>query len=487
MKIKSMFITIVINIFVMLFASILLEYNDLSERFQKLEMTVETSLDSALMTATASEEMFTDKFQASLGSYASDDANASVYAMTLLWRSNSWHQVNSYLLAYYYKDNGCLPEYAHEVTDIANYGGSNKLGFVYNWLYGGTGSDYNKTSLNWANRNKTKKQAYMSTGSNRIATSTFKQFYNAIGYRQQTVGYLKSRIPGTNYFTMSLKTYPVLVNMGLKLHPYNEVSSSLTHDNFTSSMHYGKAKDSITDTTYYLTPASLGVTYVPVEVVKPLFIANLDTLARLNKLSGANSEKMSTTEIADTLNSADGCIPTSVYDGFSSTPYSHTASSWGEKIVNDGMVEYDLSSVQVKVDYFVIDFGDMTRRSQNALIVSKIEGCVSGVANNGTGQDSLRDLTLSRFLSDSYDSGIQVNDSTFVSDYRAIKDTRIVARVSVRLKVHVCYESSLIQRLCHIDGTHHYDVKLWDTANGVADMSSDGIWYQYTTYFCQGR
>jgi hypothetical protein len=58
MKIRTFFLTLVINIFLMYMVTILYEYIDLSERFTSLEQTVSSSVEGAVDASIGAEELF---------------------------------------------------------------------------------------------------------------------------------------------------------------------------------------------------------------------------------------------------------------------------------------------------------------------------------------------------------------------------------------------------------------------------------------------
>lgn len=490
MRVKSLFIVIVLNIFLMLFGSVLLEYLGLSARFADIEDSITMALDMALDTATASEEMFTDDFQARVSSYASGSERNRAYASSLLYRNGRWFSVNSYLLAKFYDSNHRLPNTEAEINSCSNIGiYSDELTYIYEWMYGKMGTDYNNSSLAWANKSKSKRLAYANNlvASNRQPTTRFMDYYLGIGQYHLTVGYLKSKT-SNNTYSLDLVQYPTLANMGLKLGSLNQVTSTYTADNFTSSYHEGKTRYGSGDTVYYLTPASLGVTYVPIEVLKPIFLANLETLVRLNKLSSGDMVNMTAADVRDTLMSADNCIGTSVYPNGGSVPVAHSVSS-SEDIITDGLVEFDLNSAKVKVDYFYVDFGKTGYTTENAKILTRLIGCISPYEAGlpvTTSQSSLEALTLQKFLSSSYDSGTNVNSAAFVGAYDDVRSKRLIARVTVKIKIHIPYTSPIIQWLNYKDGSRHYDIKQYSPSSGIV-RNKDGVWYQYTTYYSQTR
>lgn len=514
MRVKSLAFVIVLNIGLTLFISIVMEYTKLTVRVQNAENTVQQCLDAALDISTASEELFTEKAQAELASIASygnqryvsygytrdtgegflygkSGESDLVFARTTLFMDGRFRPINAYQLARYYDQYHTLPTRVSQMASLNSE--TDQMTKIYKFLFGESGQEYTNSGLSWANRSVAKKKDYAASGiaSARTANSEFKQFYDNIGKYQNTVGYLKKR--SGNAYTLELKKYPTLVNMGLKLHSYNETGSAYTDDNFSSSYHVGKAYRGTRKTRYYLTPTSLGVTYVPVSVLKPLFIANLDTLCRLQRLSGGEITRTTfdNTTALNAVRSADGCIPTEVYSGggwgtggSARTQEVHTTDAT-EKIINNGDCEYDLNSVQVKVDYFFIDFLHANHNSTR-ILASKLNGMLN--APSGHGQNSYRDYTLDRFNAQENDTGTTVNDAAYTSMYEQIRMQRIVARVSVKLKIHMPYKSPVMQWMCYIGGgSPHFDMRMYDPWNDTADMGSNGVWYKYTTYYCQTR
>ena len=531
MKWKSMLLTCVINAFLMLFVTLMLEYTDLTDRFISLEDVVSLSADAALNLATGSEEMFSDKFVSYMSSRATNvggsvENSRNVYSSLLTYdsASNKFKEVNVYALAKYYKDNNKLPsgdsDYSTMKTTFQGNSFSDETMGIFEWLYGKAGSDYNDSALEWASTNYTKRQEYADlsipsrSSSASDSNEDFRNYYNQVGQYQHTIGYLKKKKVDGDFSTFKLKRceYPTLLNMGFPFMDYTinsdgsqnltKVSSAITFDNFTSTCHVGKSYNSSAQTIYYLTPMSLGVTYVPTDVFKAAFVNNLNVYARLRGISGS-----STTMNRDaSLKSATGCLETSVYSGGVHQP--HNADS-SEVIVNDGNVEYDLNSVQVKVDYFFIDFKklNVSNKDAAATIISRLNGQISQanvdsysgntVNRESANQDTLRKTTLTNFLYDTgADSAKKVTDNTYIDgdfsdDYTNVADQRLIAKVTVRVKVHIPYKSSVMQWACQrfneSGSPGHFGIKFWDSDNTKVDKTSDGLWYTYSTFFMQSR
>lgn len=476
MKARNLLWITVVNIFLLLLVSVLMEYYSLSGRFRQLENTVSTALETAVRTSTASEEMFSEKYKmedwtSSRGVGSNNKHGEAIAPSTLKVLSkdgNSWVEGKTYVMSKYFQENGKFPETQYDYTSYESSNSTDED--IYRWLFGDTGSAY--YCYDWANQYKSKLwfndevaltyQAKLDTNLNasRQPTTNFKAFYDSIGNEITSNTYIKKR-SGDSFDVVS-ESIPTLTQMGLTLDStYNGNTlggSDYTSDFLSSVTHFGKSSNGLADTTYYLTPYSLGVTYVPIEVLKPAFLSHIEQLIRFNKVKHTVTDPNDLSDFA----SADGCIGTEVYDYDNGGNKKHLSSSKG--IINDGQIEYDLSTVKVKVDYFVVDFYD----TKNATIVNRLEGAIP------------------------YE-----NDLTKLPKSLENKDTskdklgkRIVAKVSVKLKVHVPYQSSILQwsrYLTDFYGDNHYDIRLWNEDTDDVDRHSDGVWFSYTTYTAISR
>jgi hypothetical protein len=518
----------------MLFATVMLEYLSLSDRFISLEDVMTLAVDSALNESTGSEEMFSDKFQAQMSSRASGVGetakNAYSSALVYNYKTGTFDNVNVYKLARYFEDNKDNSSSWNTIdvdavnNEFSGDSGGDESKAIFEWVFGKAGSDYGKTE--WADTNTTKEEEYSEMGvtSDRGMTEDFKNFFNSIGYKQYTVGYVKERkttSTGTRY-KLTLKAYPALFNMGFSDMSgvgglsYTQANNSdkIVSDNFTSSCHVGKSyraennksgtttySFSQSNTLYYLTPASLGVTYVPTKVFKAAVISNINSYARLKSISGASTSDNNKVASKESFDLSTGCIPTQIYEDNGKTQVEHKSEG---SIVNDGNVEYDLSTVKVKVDYFFIDFG--SNSSNNATIISRLTGQLAASTNESgeyTGdtidkpgaalkQVDLRTRTLVQFKNNDTAGNVSSGYSGSSDYWDLYKDyayKRIVAKVSVKVKVHIPYQSAIIQWACKRFQTDpsHYSVKLYDAKTGKMSEEDDGTWYQYTTYFMQSR
>lgn len=462
MKARNLLWISMINIFLLLLVSVVSEYSGLTDRFEAIQNNVSTSLNSAITVSMASEEFFSEKYsymQSSLATKA-DVSNVAVNNLRVYIDNKGWTTGNVYVFSKFYNEKGYFPRNYHEYTTYKNSFGSAED--IYEWLFGGTGSSYQK--FGWANKGTKLWGSYVYNGyrsKDRSPTANFSAFYNGVGRYMQSSTYIKEK-SGSTYNLLSI-TVPSLALTGLNLSSYNKDTSNRTNDFLSSSIHFGKSASGLATTQYFLTPFSLGVTYIPTEVLKPVFIGHLQQLVLYSKVKAVPTNHGNNADFNDGL----GCISTSVYDNGSNA--SHLKGS-SENIINDGEVEYDLSSAKVKVEYFYIDYYNNSHFN----VVNRIEGATprysAGVLLPSSGSNSLNTLP-SRL------KALDTSDSKYAN--------RVVARVSVKLKLHVPYKSSVLQWFRHLtdnSGVNHYDVRLWDEANNRVDINEDGVWFTYTTY-----
>lgn len=468
MKARNLLWICMVDIFLMLLISILAEYADLHGRFKNLENIVNTALETSVTASTVPEEFFSAKFQNNTSSYAIDSRGNNTYSTikVLSGDGGAWVTGNTYLMAMYYTENAEFPTSQAVYNQFAD---NKRPETIYEWLFGKSGSDYCSPDYSWANLSKNTREMYGHAVSDRQVTNTrFIDYYNAVGKLMTLTTDLKVR--DGDKLKVEQRSIPVLSQMGLEgLDPLNS-DTSVTNDNLSSSYHPAKSTvGSSTKTAYYLTPYSLGVTYVPVEVLKPVLLSHLEQSIRFNKL------KSTVTESAQNMSdyaAGTGCLSIDVYGVDGSTHSEHVSSDYEAKqsMLNDGGIEYDMSSLKIKVDYFYVDFYS----DENYNIVNRIQGATSQYTIDGD-----RNVSSSNYLTN---LPSRLKDRDTYSD----KDGhRLVARVSVKLKIHIPYKSGVLQWFRHTydtDGENHYDIRMWNAAANNVDFESDGVWYSYSTY-----
>ena len=467
MKARNFLWISVVNIFLLLLISLLMEYGDLRSRFQSLQNTISNATDSAIRTSTTSEELFTYKYKYAntSSSGVTDGVKTSGSQLKILGSGNTWISGNTYVMSMFYEKYGRFPKTQYEYDSYA----TDKYDTtIYEWLYGKIGSEYRTSKYSWANRMSrayNNLSLWTGIGTDRTPTSKFLDFYNSIGYLVDSTTLVKVK-NGSSYYTQ-YRVVPTLSLMGLNLSSYNS-NLNITSDYLSGSIHFGKASNGVANTSYYFTPYSLGITYIPTEVLKPSVLSHIEQLVRYGRLR----EQLKEDDYSNDFSGSTGCIETSIYQG-SNTYTSHLSSN--SSIINDGEVEYDLSSLKVKVDYMRVFYYDYN----NYLLVNKIEGSTSQYDSNGK-------------LNITYDTRLntlpaRLSSSDTSKEQSGIrKSYRIVAKVSVKLKVHIPYKSPILQWFRYLtdkDGTNHYDIRLWDEQAENIDVTSDGVWFTYSTYY----
>ena len=541
-----MFLVIVINIFLMLLVSVMMEYNNLAQRLSLLENNISLALDRSIEASTASEELFTAAYQEELVSHGltggsetgavTSSSKMPLGANMILWGGSGWYDASSYILASFYAEYGRLPATATEYHQYEqrNYvmGGGNEeflTRAIFTWLFGQAGHNYNRydwcnTSVNVMNALEEANIAWV----NRTPNNDFKAFYDNIGKSIVVNGVVKVKDATGESFTTDYRMYPVLDNMGLDFDDdftgdseqntaENDTGREAIYmtDNFCMSEHAGKEVGGRWSK-YYLTPYSLGVTYVPLKVLKPVFIGNLDTMVRLQKVASGKIDDNATAD----FQSASECVEPTVYSGTGFVQQHHYTdiynySDYGAvtvmpednkvHIVTDGNIEYVLDTVQMRVDYFTADFYDTGYKN----IAARIEGSVTGTSFSNQ-NDALIATVNGLKDSDTYRRAGKMDMQLNANG------NRIVAKVTVRMKVHVLYQSSILQWLSYKDwkangctGEWHASIKEINPSTGQIrgrlsnissylfgkyddwgdqrELSSDGTWFQTSTYFAVTR
>lgn len=385
MKFRHYLTTIIISIFLLGIFSIYQEINQVHRHIQSLDRTVSISLETAVQSAMASEEFFYN--------YDSNPDvlswNENYSTLATLDSSGNWFEGNLYAMAMAYDTNGRLPRNPSELGD-------QNIDSIYSWLYGNVGT--------------------------RTPNSEFRAFYNNVGSLMEGRAFIVSS------GSFHEETIPVLAQMGLRLDSDLNSSANNYNENLVNVQKRGRGGNP-----YYLTPASLGVTYLDTRVLEAVSVSHMEQLMRYQR--GSTPEYW---------RRASGPLPVSVYSG-SDTPqyvdlnFDQLGSNDGRSnlymseegvnssVVNNGAFHIDLNSIKVEVDYAMIDIYD----SANADIVNKALGAVP------------YDTSLS-----GRPAQLLANDNTAERN-----GDRIVARVSMEVDVFIPYFSPLMQWVRHTNRT----------------------------------
>lgn len=476
LRARHIFTLVLLNIFLVMMFSAIGEYNDYRYSVQTMRTTIDNSVEAALVSVTRSEEFFSDEYGSleitSKGQSIyeeSDGSHRNLYGTCSVLRNNEWVSGNLYLMGMFYTSEGRFPDSQFEFNTFSS---GKTVEDIYTYLFGTVGSDYNSASLKWANDT-------IDTGvidpTIRVPNTDFLDFYNNIGCEILGTSYVKEKSSSTSYKLVQ-KQYPVLADMGLKLSSYNDVGSTITTDNFSTVI-----KEGHNGGEYFLTPYSLGVTYIPKDVFKTVLLSNLENTIRFN---GVRTDPINAVNRMNNYTDADGCVRSDVYDGGTDAQGRHIASNveaghitTSNYIVNDGDVEYDLSTLSCKIDYFLVDFYNPS----NYRIVNEVLGAPLGAS-------SPTDLSKTPDKLAETDPSIKPDTTP---EERKVLGNRVVAKVTVKLRVQIPYKSPVLQWASYLNysgsGEEHFGVKRWDTNTSSIAADSDGLWYTYTTYYAISR
>lgn len=501
---KSIFIIAVLLCFGVYVVDIVQDAYNMNIEMIRAKSMLETAIDTAVNKTIASEEFFSENAQNSIAEkVGADGSTVSATNQTRYYSNGNWVTGNTYILAEYYSEAGALPEtqgiydtYAYDKDSAEHifwylFGGGNDTPFVDG---DGTiyilGDDTRSPNANWVfNRSilDPSNPVPLPASFHRYPNTRFGEFYNNIGKEVTTKRVLRERLTdGVNYYwgTTTEETIPVLDLMGIDFSNINPDSiTGLTSTKTTpvaltpkkqGKLIINKDTGATTDTTYYLTPYSLGVTYLDYSVLKVNLLTNIDTFVRLacckNETEGIDYSK------------ADGCVTSYVTKNKLALPTgdktnpremrihtegSNTEIKEIEGIINDGVIEYDTRTIQTKVDYFLVDFYD----NANWKIVNRILG-------------STPDKDMSTLperchkLATGHDKGsVECNSD-------CAKLNKIVAKVDTKIKLHIPFQSAFeMWYMSRSDKVNnHYDLKEWNEDEGKIIEDTDGVWFYYSTY-----
>ena len=473
--VRKLLLVIVVNMFLMYAITIVYEYINLSDRFESLTNTFDLAVESAVDYSINAEEFFSEKTASSSDNVSSD--SGAQLSTTVFTKQGYSYKVNPYAYAMYFNKHMLTSDkYVMATMPSALEGNALKTSTVYSWLYGSTGFDWTtlKAAKNGLSSSTIAKyEAIASTGtanaitnyngiaangsvnqlkytssgaftsSARTPASDFASFYNAIGKHITVNGNTKQYT--TNSFQIVNQSYPVLWNMGLA---FGQDTLGYTMQNWQSVPKLGKE-----NSVYYLTPNSLGVTYVPLKMVYPTLVNTITNTVVCNKLAEGNVNPASNTvESAAIVKSAFGC-----------SDVSHTGAD--DNIVNDGDVEYDLSTLNLGVTYYLYDFG----------------------GTSATKHDFMYQLAqTSDWVTGEYSVYAESNKNNMLNHLAtANTNTRIVAKITASIKVYVPYQCDFLKfanRMGYSGATQHFSIRPFDNQADEMVKGKDGFWYEYSTY-----
>lgn len=514
--IKKLFISVTLLGLGIYAYDIVSEINKMNFKMIQTKAMIETAVDTAVHKTISSEEFFVSDNSSTSATATSSVAtrsdgglvsNQSRYYCPV---GDEWVTGNTYLLAEYYKKNGKLPQSQLEYENECKPSQFENAEHIYWYLFGGNGNNsdiasnllsgqtlnsaegyadtlwvYNREDGDFLFDTSLPPTVYDTATIERNPNTSFMAFYNSVGkeittnrilreYQEDVVGtniykywgYTSDIDPVTGDVIDREIEIPVLDLMGLDFKDsYTDVSLLTGTGAMTTPLALSPKKMGKTvvddvgteiDTEYYLTPYSLGVTYLDKSVLKVNLLTNLDTMIRLAKCKGSHNPLTTDYSIAE------GCI-----NDWTGTKYKHKEV---DNMLNDGVVEYEMDTLQARINYYVVDFFD----DSNYKIVNKILGSTPSI---GLGSDVAEDKM--EHLPSRYHKTVTGDASD------GQKCNKIVAKVDVQVKLHIPFQSTYEKWFFDNDTTattKHYDIKEWDESSGTYIPDSDGIWFYYTTY-----
>lgn len=413
-KARHILSVILLNFALFCLFSVYQEFNLVDDKITNLEYTVSNAVDSAVQLSMVSEELFGSDTSWATGKVSSKNANVPKLEY---YTGSRWVKNDLYATSMYFSStNGGTAFSKFPATTI-----SKSSEDVYNWLY--------------------------------TNSTNFKTFYSSVGKYITTPMYVKSGSStsyGGNYNLVSTNV-PVLDQMGM-------FSGTLAtnSDSFRSVMKTGKQLQRVSSgsysyslptstsskSRYLLTPTSLGITYLDPRVLKPAVIAHLETGLRYGKGENGATESV-------------GVIPANIR--IPAGGVYKPAIKTGQAIMNNGVIEIDMSTVKVSVTFALVD----AYIRNNAELMSLVTGATGGYRN-----EILRGSDTSTSVTG--DAG-----------------KRIVAKVVTTMDVYVPYTTPVMQWVRYIgrlDAYDHLSIRGLNSSNNFASTSSSSMKYTYTTY-----
>lgn len=411
---KHILSVLVLNCALVCVGSMFYEHKAMKDKIESLNSTVSLSVDTALQNSLVSEELW--------GSSSSWDADVTskneakgklTYYDGSKWNSGDMHSV---VMDFDYNSGSVNSRFPSSPSEVDS-------DDVYNWLYN---------------------------------SSEFDNFYGSIGSKLTTDLYTK-RKTNTEYssdtYELGKSTVPILDQMGV----YSGTVLSRTSDSFTDTGKLGKQEMSgaytlpetednevITDgmSKYYLTPTSLGVTYLDPRVVLPTVISNLENTMRCKR--GSDTECLGV--VKQPIKFMGRTVETK---------------SPSDSTFNNGLFAIDMDSVSVDIDYATVD----AYASASSPLMSYLEGAERNKASALSSEDTANQYSK--------------------TDSRA----RLVAKVTVNMDVYIPYSTGIMQYIRYLGrtGDDDYCVIRSLDSSGETDTSSDCLKYTYVTYVSVGR
>ena len=521
---KTCSVIIVINLFLLWMASFIVETVLVTQRIESVNETLPTAIETALNTALQSEEMFGE------GSINFDSKTGRQQNITY-YNGESWISTNIYTLA--------RALYPKTLNDLSGLEPDKQLlpttseSVVKNSDLDSGDSDVDFCSLfAWAFADD--ESAVKDAGTGKITMSNepnkyFKNFFDSIGNEYKTRGYIS--IGDNKGFIASQEwdKYSTLEQTGFQFNDDNTTvvnskksgkqyvpdGESVVKEGKTKVVEYKNGNAQLTgaykNSTYMLTPYSLGITYLDPRVTKTVIAANIIKTMQMQAINVNTSSENLLEDLKKTYQ------PLS----FDSSSIK-TASEVDHPVINNGQFEVnmDLNSIKVNIEYANVNFFDESKNN----LVNTVQGYKPGTLADESNTDTVKGLIEKNTKKLYNENNGKITVDTTTEEDAPERGNRVVAKVTVSLDVDIPYSTPFMRwvrgRLANLtsnnggtitaSGENHFGVlnvaksddddagvavsgenevelhvdpsKINKTGFGKYDFFTNSLKYQYTTY-----
>lgn len=437
-KTRNIILTILVSAFISGLISYLNEFNQINKAIPSIEYTIQTAVDMGIQQSIMSDDFYLEGFN--YGRMSGINIGSEEVTNTELWVYGTAENKNMLDAIMKYSEDGYdSMKDARKTSDIQNTA-----------INGG--DIFKKNAFNW-----------------QFDKPEFESFYTWIRDtgRFKTPIYYRSVDSDGDYIyeegyvcTLDLMgladpiEYPHVEPV--RLYDTKDIGDSYRNATIINSVDINEEVTTVLKEGYYgtymLTPTTLGITYITKDMLIPIVKSNLEMMCAYNFVNEDS-------EISQLGDKHRGCLNNLAFYNLT-----HKEDA-NEYIVNNGLFEIDLNSVDVNIEYKALDMFD----SNN----NEILDLALGAKPLGT---------------DSHDSLVYTGDrAAFLkSQYNISESSKyiVVAKIDVTVKLHVPFRSPLLQLYRSFEGgdSNHLDIKVVDTTGSFDNNVDSGILYTYTTY-----
>lgn len=430
LKPRNIIIILLLSGFVIGLTSFIMEYLSVNKKIANVDYTIQNALDMSIQQCIMSDDFYLDGFNygstSEIASDGSDVTNAG------LWVHGSLEDKNMLDAIMKYNESG---------YDGMKYARSTE--YIKTSMSNG-GDIFKRNAFDW-----------------QYNTNEFKEFYLWVrdtGFFKTKIYYIEDGQFEQGYAStldlMGLSDYGTFDNV--RLYSNGDIGNNARTGKIITDSSENEEVTNVEKQGYYgsymLTPSALGITYINKDMLIPVIKSNLEMIC-------ANAFVTVDNPNSRLDNNHRGCTKVNYYS------LSHKVGV-DEYIVNNGIFEIDLNSVDVDIEYKAVDmFNSANNKILDLALGAKKIGVTAG--------EDLYNGDRASFIKNQYNIG---------SEQKYI----IVAKIDVSLKVHIPLTTPLLQLYRSYEGgnNNHLDIKRIDSTNksNYASDSGEGVYYTYTTY-----